>query len=75
MSHCVVERRRSASGASKEASGSEGFWTILSTVSAGPSFVQMKEKSKVPGRVQDSVRIRHYFKTAKSKLKIDGVEG
>lgn len=75
MSHCVTERRHNTPVDSKETSGVEGFWTLMSTVSAGPSFVQMKGRSKVPGRVQDAVRIRKYFKTAKSKMKTNGVEG
>lgn len=71
MAKSVVGRRRYAAGSSRYVSKGEGFWTIVSTVAAGPNFVDVKPRSKIPGAVSDAVRIREYFHNAREKLRLD----
>lgn len=75
MAKNVAERRRRASSSSQYVSRSDGFWTIVGKVAAGPSFVEVKPNSTISGKVRDFVRIREYFHSAREKLRLDEPTG
>ena len=75
MARNVADRRRHTASSSQYVSRGEGFWTTVSMVAAGPSFVEVRPSSMLSGKVMDSMRIREYFHNARKKLKLDEPAG
>lgn len=73
MANSVGVRRHqlSMSSSSRYVAKGDGLWTLVGKISAGPSFVEVKPRSKAPGRVTDSEHIREYFSRARCNLRLD----